>query len=72
MLKRRDYQEFIMECVDLMGGKSTFMKHFVHARQFPECFIFIDSEILHCTILLISSIRIYQFFSQSNMGEMWF
>lgn len=40
-----------MECVDLMGEKPTCTKHFVHARQFPECFIVIDLEILHCIIL---------------------
>lgn len=40
-----------MKCVDLMGGKkSTFIKHFVPARQFSECFIFTGSEILHCII----------------------
>lgn len=53
MLKRRDYQEFIMECDQLLLSTSS------RLGSLQGC-IFINSEILRLLYFLISSIRINQ------------
>lgn len=57
MLKRRDYQEFIMECDQLSLSTSC------RLGGLQGC-IFINSEILHLLYFLISSTRIYQIYKK--------